>query len=262
MSQQSHGMLSLISIILLYLIVPLRHAVFNVNGMATAVLLVITTSVAVAMGFYFEWKSAWCSSLCPVHTIEKLYGSNTAFTLPNAHCQECMKCVSPCPDSTANAGALSNQKSVYHQITSALLIGGLPGFIWGWFHVPDEAHGFSFSTIGQIYLMPLAAMVATLILYLIITGLTHAKHDRMITALFSATAVSCYYWYRIPALVGFGKFAEDGMLIDLSKSISYEWVAAAILLTTAFFFWWIVIRKPNRLSWTVRPAYGSKVVIE
>ena len=102
MSVSLQGKLALLSVIALYLIVPLRHPVFNVSGHATALLLVVTTTAGVVMGFFYEWKSAWCSSLCPVHPVEKMYGRNVIASMPNAHCNQCMKCVVPCPDSTPN----------------------------------------------------------------------------------------------------------------------------------------------------------------
>jgi len=89
------GMLNLIGVIALFIIVPLRHAVFNTSGFATAVLIMSIGAIAVTTGFFFEWKSAWCSGLCPVHPVEKLYGLNNRFNLPNAHCNKCYRCTIP-----------------------------------------------------------------------------------------------------------------------------------------------------------------------
>lgn len=258
MSPMLQGILSLVSVACLYTIVPLRHFVFNSSGHATAILLFCVASVAVTMGFFYEWKSAWCSSLCPVHPVEKLYGSNVMFALPNAHCQQCQKCVSPCPDSTANISPLSYHKTVYHRIAAMLIVGGLPGFIWGWFHVPDQTGGFSFESLMDIYSMPFLCMAGTIICYGVVTLLFDERYLKAIAGVFAASAVSCYYWYRIPALFGFGKFAGDGLLIDLSRVLPYEAVVAMMISTSIFFFWWIVIRKPNRSSWVVRPVYAQR----
>jgi hypothetical protein len=129
MSVSLQGKLGLLSVIALYLIVPLRHPVFNVSGHATAWLLAITTTIGVVMGFFYEWKSAWCSTLCPVHPVEKLYGRNVIGSLPNAHCNQCQKCVVPCPDSTPNMNPQASQKTSYHRLSAILIVGGLPGFI-------------------------------------------------------------------------------------------------------------------------------------
>jgi len=110
LSANQLGQFNLIAVLLLYLIVPLRHAVFNNNGIATGLLILSMVLAGSAMGLVYEWKSAWCSGLCPVHPVEKLYGSNTLFSLPNAHCYACQNCVVPCPDSTPNVHPVSSKK--------------------------------------------------------------------------------------------------------------------------------------------------------
>jgi ferredoxin len=260
MSSSLRSALGLISIIALYAIVPLRHSIFNLSGHATALLLAGAAAVGVTMGLVFEWKSAWCSSLCPIHPVEKLYGTNTMFALPNAHCDHCMKCVSPCPDSRANVSPLTYHRTFYDNLSALLIVGGLPGFIWGWFHVPDNGSDLSWATVFEIYKMPLAGMTLTLTVYSMITMVLNDKLTRLISSIFAAAAVSCYYWYRIPALLGFGEFGTDGLLVNLSAHIPFEAVTLIIALTTCFFFWWIVIRKENRTSWVIRPAYGKRTV--
>ncbi|MEK6780808.1 MAG: hypothetical protein AABY93_03845 [Bacteroidota bacterium] len=260
MSEVLQGKLGLVAAIALFVIVPLRHAVFNVNGQATAVLLFAAATIGVTMGFFYEWKSAWCSTLCPVHPVEKLYGSNVLCALPNAHCSQCMMCTIPCPDSTPNIQANSSQKTSYHRISGVLVIGGLPGFIWGWFHVPDHNSILAASAIIDVYKMPLAGLMTTLVLYWLLTKLVIRKYDKILTAIFAASAVSCYYWYRIPMLVGFGKYEGDGLLVNLSNNMPYWGIILTITSTTAFFFWWIVIRKPNGSSWVIRPVYAEKTL--
>jgi hypothetical protein len=257
MSVSLQGKLGLLSVIALYLIVPLRHPVFNVSGHATAWLLAITTTIGVVMGFFYEWKSAWCSTLCPVHPVEKLYGRNVIGSLPNAHCNQCQKCVVPCPDSTPNMDPQASQKTGYHRLSAILIVGGLPGFIWGWFHEPDNTPLNSFSAALDIYAVPLAGLLTTLLLYSLLINALNNKYEKTITAIFAAAAVSCYYWYRIPSLIGFGRYPDDGLLVNISNLIPYEAVRGIIIFVTLFFFWWLVIRKPNKASWVIRPEYAQ-----
>lgn len=257
MSDSTHGILGLVSVLALYVIVPLRHAVFNLSGHATAILLFGVAAVGVIMGFFYEWKSAWCSSLCPIHPVEKMYGSKVLFALPNAHCQECVKCVAPCPDSTVNISPKSYHKTFFHSLSSILILGGLPGFIWGWFHVPDHTGVLALSTVFEIYLMPMVGLVFSLVVYWLLTVLLKTKYHQKITEVFAAAAVSLYYWYRIPALLGFGEFATDGMLVNLKNSLPAWSMALTVMITTIFFFWWIVLRKTVKTSWVVRPAYSK-----
>jgi hypothetical protein len=56
------------------------------------------------------------------------------------------------------------QKNIYQKISSLLLIGGFPGFVWGWFQVPD-ANGFdSLGQLMQNYYIPLGGMVVMSVL--------------------------------------------------------------------------------------------------
>ncbi len=249
------GKLNLIAVIALFVIVPLRHAIFDTNGLATAILIISLGLMAVILGLRYEWKSAWCSGLCPVHPVEKLYGLNNQLTLPNAHCNKCYRCVTPCPDSTPGIGPRSSKKTDYHKISGFLMVGAFPGFIWGWFQVPDYNGITGIEQLSTIYMLPLIGLFVTSVLFLVSKRFFKEK---VLIAIFSAAAVSCYYWFRLPALFGFGIFPGDGMLIDLT-GILPEWsITIAVLTTTLFFFWWIVFRKHNRISWVIRPAYADK----
>jgi hypothetical protein len=256
MSIETQGMLSLLSVVLLYTIVPLRHPVFNVSGHATAWLLAGTTIVALIMGFFFEWKSAWCSTLCPVHPVERLYGTKVIGSLPNAHCTACEKCVVPCPDSTPNLDPRGSQKTAAHRLAGLLITGGLPGFIWGWFHEQDGTPAVDLLSWAGIYYMPLLGMLITLAVYALLTKLFRGKKERVVTAVFATAAVSCYYWFRIPSLLGFGRFPDDGCLVDARAYLTGASITAISIILTLFFFWWLVIRKPNKASWVIRPDYA------
>ena len=255
LSAAQSGKLNLIALIALFIIVPLRHAIFDTNGLATAILILSLAAVSIIMGIFFEWKSGWCSGLCPVHPVEKLYGLHNKLSVPNAHCSSCFRCVTPCPDSTPGIHPMSTTKTRYHKVAGNLMVGAFPGFVWGWFQVPNY-HGISsLDQVFMIYKMPLIGLLVSSLLFLV---LKRYVSEKIIIAIFSAAAVSCYYWFRIPALVGFGIFPNDGMLIDLSGSIPKWSVTMTIFAFSVFFFWWIVIREKKPLRWAVRPAYASK----
>ena len=259
LSHSQVGKLNFTSVMVLYVIVPLRHAFFNNNGPATAILLILTSCIAVIMGWMYEWKSAWCSGLCPVHPVEKLYGENVPITIPNSHCRECLNCVIPCPDSTPNIHPQAARKNKWQRWSGILITGGLPGFVWGWFQVPDLTGFSSAGRLPGVYIMPMAGMTATLALYYILyTGLVRKEQLRKLSAFFAAAAVSCYYWYRIPALFGIGKFRGDGVLINLSGYLPSGSLLIITIATTLFFFYWLVWRKPQNTSWLKRPQFAVK----
>lgn len=255
MTPAQTGKLQLIAVVSLLLLIPLRHALFNFDGPATAAFILALGVVAVVVSLSFEWKSAWCSGLCPVHPVEKLYGMNQGFSFSNAHCDTCRRCVVLCPDSTPNNHALSAQRTRTQEITGILMAGGFPGFIWGWFQVPDVAGISSLLQIGTLYAYPMAGLGFTMALFLI---LRNFMRETMLVAIFAAAAVSCYYWFRLPALFGFGQFPEDGMLFDLTEVLPPWSMQALVIATTIFFFWWIVIRPRSRKSWVTRPPFAGK----
>jgi len=249
--------LNLISVVALFILVPLRHAFFNLNAMATALLIISLGLVAIIVGLRYEWKSAWCSGLCPVHPVEKLYGLKNKLKLPNAHCSKCHRCVAPCPDKTSGITPLTIKKTMYHKIAGFLMVGAFPGFVWGWFQIPDYNGISNIEQLIGIYKLPVLGLLVTGILFLILGRFIKEKIQ---IAIFSASAVSCYYWFRIPALFGFGKFTEDGMLVDLTGVLP-EWaILATVVVFTLFFFWWIVFSKQRRISWVIRPAYAKDLV--
>lgn len=252
------GKFNLIAVVALFILVPLRHAVFNNNGPATGILIISMAAIGIMMGFFYEWKSAWCSGLCPVHPVEKLYGGNVINSIPNAHCLECQNCVVPCPDSTPNIHPISSKKTLYHQLSGLMIVGGLPGFIWGWFHVPDETTIGSLNNFLSVYQLPLLGFAVTSIAYIIVSMMVATKYEQKLVSIFAAAGVSCYYWYRIPSLIGFGKFPADGLLINLSNSLPALIIPVLNIATTAFFFYWLVIRKQNQKSWVVRPPFALK----
>lgn len=254
--QQSR--LQLAGILALYLLVPLRHAIFNKNGPATAFLLIGISVLAFVMGWMYEWKSGWCASLCPVHPVERLYSSKVLLSLPNAHCTQCEKCVVPCPDSTPGIHPGSVKKNICHQASSLLMIGGFPGFVWGWFHVSDHNGLTHWSQLIDMYTYPLAGALVTLCAYCLLTRGLKTKQERTVISVFAAAAVACYYWYRIPALFGFGLYPGDGMLVDLHGVLPVWSLPLITILTTLFFFWWIVLRPQQKISWVLRPQYASK----
>ncbi len=249
------GKLNLIAIIALFVLVPLRHAIFDLNGWATALLILSLGFIAVIAGLRYEWKSAWCSGLCPIHPVEKLYGLKNKLKLPNAHCDQCHSCITPCPDKTPGIHPMSSKKTTSHKIAGFLTVGAFPGFVWGWFQVSDYHGIIGIVEFITIYKFPLLGLLVTSILFLV---LKRFIQDRILIAIFSAAAVSCYYWFRIPALFGWGLFPGDGMLVDLTGVLP-EWaITVMVVVLTLFFFWWIVFSKQRKISWVIRPAYATE----
>ncbi|MCA1671303.1 MAG: hypothetical protein LC799_03555, partial [Actinobacteria bacterium] len=71
-------------------IVAARKLVFDTNGTALALLLVAVIVAAIAGGMVLKGKSGWCSTLCPLLPVQRLYGQTPFVAVPNSHCQPCV----------------------------------------------------------------------------------------------------------------------------------------------------------------------------
>ncbi len=247
---------------LLLLIVPLRHVLLDTNGPATAAVILGLSLLAIWAGRNWEWKSAWCSGLCPVHPVEKLYGNENLVSVANTHCHACEECVEPCPDSTENFHLQHPQLSGEQRRLGTFVVGGFPGFIWGWFQQPDYSSNNGWDHLVEIYAWPFGAMLCSLILFLILrtAGNSRINPERgpeQLTRIFGALGVACYYWYRLPMLFGFGLFPGDGMLVDLSTTLPSWFPIASQITTTCIFLWWMVLRSSKAKSWSIRPSYSE-----
>jgi len=252
-----HGRLGLIGVLVLLVLVPLRHVVLDTSGPATAVTIAALAAVSVLCGLLFEWKSGWCSGLCPVHPVEQLYGSKPLLSVPNMHCTACERCVAPCPDSTPGLDPLVGGAGGARQLAGTVMVGGFVGFVWGWFQVPDYADGAGWAHLASAYGLPFGGLLTTLLVFLMLQQALGQRYQRQLVHAFAAAAIACYYWYRLPALFGFGLYPGDGMLIDLASTLPEWFPLASRVATTALCLWWLVGRSGQRRAWGIRPPLAA-----
>jgi ferredoxin len=259
LSAAANNRLLLAGVGLLFLIIPLRHVMFDRHGPGTALLLVLVTSTAVLLCLRYEWKSSWCSGLCPVHPVEKLYGTKPLASPKNAHCQSCERCVDVCADSSQRLDPLTAANgSRTRGYAGLLMFGFFPGYIYGWFQVPDYRLSEGWQHLWIAYGTAISPGLITLGAFLSARLVVSRKHESTLNRLFAASAVACYYWFRLPALFGFGPIPTDGMLLDLTSALPTWWVTVSRALTTGFFFWWLLRRPEVYHSWSVRPEFSAR----
>jgi hypothetical protein len=244
MPEQGAAALGLISVIMLFVIVPMRRLGLNMDGTLTAIMLLSAAVVAFTMGALFEMKSGWCTSLCPIHPVERLYGTNPAISFKNARCDLCEVCSNPCPDSTPEMTPTVTGTTQIQQFLGSFVVGSFPGFVWGWFQVPD----YSPADVGSqeiitAYIWPWGSCIVTYILFKTGEHIFRHKTDAraILHRVFAAAAISIYYWYRLP----FPAF----LMPDWFPLVSH-------MVTTPFFFWFLVFRSP-KVSWLIRPVMAS-----
>jgi len=106
----------------------------------------------------------------------------------------------------------------------------------------------------MIYKQPILGAMLTTLVYII---LRRFIDKNTLTKIFATAAISCYYWFRIPALLGFGIFPGDGMLIDLSNTIPEFFIQIIVYALLLFIYSWLILSKQNKNSWTIRPVYAK-----
>lgn len=249
--------IALAGVFALYLLVPLRHVVLDLDAAASALFLAGAATTAFAAGWAFEWKSGWCAGLCPVRPVETLYGNQPLLTVDNAHCSSCEVCTAACPDSTAAPRPGMGRASRAARAIEGLMFGAFPGFIWGWFHVPHYADGAGWGHLDLAYGLPLAGGACTWLAFHALRAALPPARDRRLLQASAVLSLATYYFYRLPALIGFGLHQSDGVLVDLSARAP-EWtplaLQALVVLGAAA---WFLLRGSARRSWQRRPPFAS-----
>ncbi len=236
--------LGLISMILLFVVVPMRRIGLNVDGTLTAIMLISAAVVAGVMGSLFEMRSGWCTSLCPIHPVERLYGTNPAIAFKNARCDLCEGCSNPCPDSTPAMTPTVTGATKVQQLLGNFLVGSFPGFVWGWYQVQDyPPDHVGTQEIITAYIWPCGACIVTYAVFKIGEHIFRHRDDAraILHRAFAAAAISTYYWYRLPG--------PASLLPDWFPLVSH-------MVTTPFFFSFLVLRSP-KVSWLKRPVMAS-----
>ncbi len=243
------------SLLALFIIVPYRHISLDTNGPLSALMLITAGTIAFVMGVAFKWRSGWCTTMCPIHPVERLYGIAPAITFRNTRCVQCDHCTTPCPDSTRSMTAAITGTSRLATITGHIMIGSFAGFIWGWYQLPDYSGDIVATHYLYAYLWPLGSALASLAIYAILRQWIVAtkKGRNILTKVFATTAVSTYYWFRIPALVGLGPYHGTGMLYDLAMILPTWLEHLSHVVSTSFFVWFMLLRSNPGASWMKRP---------
>jgi hypothetical protein len=190
------------SMVLLLVLVTARKVWFNQSGPATAGLIGAAVIVAVLTGLLFRGKSGWCTGMCPLLPVERLYGQTPWIRLGDTQCGSCVSCTRHCPDRRPGAAAMAELASQSvggkRRARQRLLFAAtFPGFVAGYFLVP------SVPTISA------SKVVVGMVSFSVLSGVVFAFLDRLaaqfrfaLMAGFAASAISLYYGLGADSFVG------------------------------------------------------------
>ena len=229
-----------IGIVLLLVIIPTRRVVFNQTGWALGLVVFGALGTAFVMGLTFKGKSGWCSSICPLLPVQRIYGQTPYVKVRNSHCQPCVGCTKNCYDFNPQVAYLSdlNDDDPHYSGYRKFFIGLFPGFILGFYSVADINTA---ADIPGVYLQVALYAIVSLGIFNLITSLVKVSVHK-ITTLFAMAALNFYYWYNFPVLSNaiaglFGQTAPDWLIWGLRGillALSLAWIVRTYIKENRF----------------------------
>jgi NADPH-dependent 2,4-dienoyl-CoA reductase/sulfur reductase-like enzyme/ferredoxin len=179
-------------------LVPARKVVFNRSGPATAGLLVTVLALALLGGYLFKGKSGWCSTICPLLPVQRLYGETPFLLVRNSHCEPCVGCAKNCFDFNPRVAKLTDldDDDPRYAAPRRLFAAAFPGLVLGFFSMPDVPDHSVLWVYGRIGL----CIAASIGIFTVLENVTPLSTHKL-TAVFAAIALNSFYWYSVPTLV-------------------------------------------------------------
>jgi NADPH-dependent 2,4-dienoyl-CoA reductase/sulfur reductase-like enzyme/ferredoxin len=208
-----------VGIALFLILVSSRKWLLDQSGSATSLLILSGLGGALLGGLAFKGKSGWCSSICPMLPVQRLYGQTPFKAVGNAHCRPCVGCTKNCYDFNPRAAYLSDQYDAdphyvaYRKLFAALL----PGFILAWFTVPTG------SPPAAVYVLIGLYCALSLALFQVLDTFLKVHNNRLPIA-FGGAAFCCYYWFAADTWLH-----TAGRLAGWDTPVAAVWGARAAL---------------------------------
>lgn len=179
------------------LLVASREPLLNTSGVATAVLIGASLLGAFTGGLVFKGKSGWCSSICPLLPVQRIYGQTPFATIPNSHCQPCVGCTKNCYDFNPRVAYLADLYEDDRHYTGyrKFFVGCFPGLIYCYFTLPP---GISAAADYGRFAVFVGVSAGSFFLAETLLKVTVNK----ITAVYGAVAISLFYFYASHVLAG------------------------------------------------------------
>src|SRR5208282_906022 len=218
----------IISIVLFFGITSTRIAFFNTNGAGLSVLLALTIINAFLAGLVFKGKSGWCTSICPLLPLQRVYGQTPFAKVPNSHCQPCVGCTKNCYDFRPSVAYQADLHEPDPAWTSPrkLFVAALPGFVLGFFLLVNHA-GLA---LPEVYLRLALFFLGSVGLFYAVQALIAGLSTTVLVALWAATAISIFYWFS-------GITLEDSFHTITGVNLLWLRWAIRVLVWVLALFW-------------------------
>ena len=209
------------------LFISLRKVGLDDSGPASALLLLGALAGGFAGGIALKGKAGWCSSVCPLLPVQRLYGQTPFKLVANSHCTPCVGCTKSCYDFNPKVAFLADLTDPDRSVGAhrKLFAAVFPGVVLAFFTLPEARSGAEIAALYGQFALYLAGSIA--VFFTLDSLLKVSSHT--LTTLFAATGFALFYWYGGPVFVA----AVAGSSPDAA---TYAVRAAAIVLAAA----WVV----------------------
>lgn len=224
-----------------------RKLGLDANARASAGLIGAALVSAFTGGFVFKGKSGWCSTICPLLPVQRLYGQMPFVKVTHAHCKPCVGCAKNCLDVEPSIAQLADQYDLSrrHRSQRRLFAAAFPGFVFAWFVVPSASEIGADAMLTQV-----ALIVAVGIALFHLLDAAVASLRNLLPAFFAMLAFDTYYWFASTTLVG--SLAALGAPVDPSLAVSIRTLAIAAGLV------WLVRTIAGERAWLDAQAGNLK----
>lgn len=241
-----------IAIGLFVTVVSTRKLLFNQNGPALGMLMAVALGTAFLMGIIFKGKSGWCSSICPLLPVQRLYGQTPWVLVGHSHCQPCIGCTKNCYDLNPAVARVAGMHSpdAHYPNSSKFFAGGFPGMILAFYWVPDPP----VISVAQMYLEFVFYILVSLGVFFGLSALLKVSAIKL-TPASAALAFNLYYWFNIPILISKIEWLTARSMPEWSN-----WTACGLSLAVTVVWLKRTYYKNSFLSAKIQRIHSSKSV--
>ena len=184
-----------VAISLFFVIVATRKVILNDNGTALAILLAALLCMAFLGGIGFKGKSGWCSSICPLLPVQRLYGQTPFVTVRNNHCEPCVGCAKNCYDASPEVAYQTdlNDRDMWWATPRQFFAGAFPSVVLAFAMVPS-ASGSNWWTIYVAFACYIGLSAATFFALEAKTPVTRGQ----LAAVYGGIAINLFYFFNGP----------------------------------------------------------------
>jgi NADPH-dependent 2,4-dienoyl-CoA reductase/sulfur reductase-like enzyme/ferredoxin len=205
-----------------FIAVSSRKWLFNASGPATGLLVLTALVAAFIGGLFFKGKSGWCSSICPLYPMQRLYNQTPFVIIPNSHCSNCVGCTKNCYDFNPSIAYLADlyDDDRYYTNYRKFFAAAMPGFLLAYFVVPNTPE----ISIANMYAQFALHISASLGVFYLGDSLVKVSTNKL-TGLFAAVTFNIFYAFTLPLWLDtvYGLFG-------LAAPAWLKWAGQAVIL--------------------------------